>query len=846
MNIKKLHKHTDEFTVDLKDCIAKTENAENNIIKGMTVEEHCKLTGLISKELVKVIYSETHISPPPNGYELITAIHDIGKVSKPFQEMIYGALSDTSNHPEYIQPKHDSLSPALKHAAIGQIFLIDYGKEVHDTKKWSDIASIVGTHHGTISPQSSALSKDQSLGGVPYHLAREKLLRLLSDELGSKLPEDLTENEIYFLTGLTVVSDWISSAKTKAELDNSSFDHLAKQAVSDAGYSALQMKAGLSFENVFGFTPYPIQSEFFESVKSPGVYILEVEMGMGKTEAALYAAYKLLENGMANGIYFALPTRLTSVSIYKRMSTFIEKITNGESKAKLVFKDSYIYLNAFSENCEPGGDWFDNSKRSILAPFGVGTIDQALMSVINVRHSALRTFGLAGKVLIIDELHSYDEYTGALISELVRQIRSLDGTVIILSATLRSESKQKIIEWMPCNNSYPIITVSNNSTKEEINICSQSNKHIRILHRNENTAIEEAIDHALNGNKVIWIENSVAEAQNIFAIISSRLADTDVEVGLLHSLFTQNDRKRIEDKWIPLFGKTIHRHTKGLILIGTQVLEQSLDIDADFMISRIAPIDMLFQRIGRLWRHRENDATRHCDAPECIIIHPEFEKAIKCPEEAFGITGVIYSPYVLFHTLKTIATTEYVDIPSSIRKMIEDTYKDEVYENSKIEKLHKDLLSKKNEMENRARHANNKAELTEDDNNAKTRYNDEKTSTLILLKSFNPLNKTIEFLDGETITIEEKMSKQRRIEIGVKLLMNSMQIRTKIIPPEAFSDSNAKILSQFIYIGETKDKMTGVLIKEEDGTLTDIFKNKNLEKIFQYSSIMGYRYEYGK
>ena len=124
------------------------------------------------------------------------------------------------------------------------------------------------------------------------------------------------------------------------------------------------------------------------------------------------------------------------------MLAFIDAISTDGSTAKLVFQNSNLYLNAYSENCSPGGDWFDERKRGILAPFGVGTIDQALMSVINVKHSSLRAFGLAGKVVIIDELHSYDEYTGSLILYLIKLIRKLGGTVIILSATLRNETKR--------------------------------------------------------------------------------------------------------------------------------------------------------------------------------------------------------------------------------------------------------------------------------------------------------------------------------------------------------------------------------------------------------------------
>jgi CRISPR-associated endonuclease/helicase Cas3 len=139
-------------------------------------------------------------------------------------------------------------------------------------------------------------------------------------------------------------------------------------------------------------------------------------MGLGKTEAALYAAYQLLAKQKATGIYFALPTQLTSNKIHERVNAFLAKIlhtTNSNQNALLLHSNAWLKRELAVEG-NPNGSWFEESKRGILAPFAVGTIDQALMAVMNIKHGFVRAFGLAGKVVILDEVHSYDTYTGTL------------------------------------------------------------------------------------------------------------------------------------------------------------------------------------------------------------------------------------------------------------------------------------------------------------------------------------------------------------------------------------------------------------------------------------------------
>ena len=347
-------------------------------------------------------------------------------------------------------------------------------------------------------------------------------------------------------------------------------------------------------------------------------------MGIGKTEAALYAAYKALEDGRATGIYFALPTQLTSDKVYDRMNQFLSMILNEEDpnqRSLLLHGSAWLRDTELGEDGAPGHSWFNSSKRGLLAPFAVGTIDQALMAVMSVKHGFVRTFGLAGKVVILDEVHSYDSYTGTILKELISSLRELHCTVIVLSATLTDKQRHSIMgatfnnaDMEKAVSAYPLIAgyPKGGEVQEHEVERLEDSRVIIYIPENDDKAVDEVLLRAERGEQVLWIENTVNEAQQRYRGLAAKAREMGLDCGLLHSRFLKVDRQKNEDKWVGLFGKTGRnsRQEKGRILIGTQVLEQSLDIDADFLVTRLCPTDMLFQRLGRLWRHRENDSIR--------------------------------------------------------------------------------------------------------------------------------------------------------------------------------------------------------------------------------------------
>ena len=811
-------------------CIAKTEKMEGIVSAGMNVTQHCIAAGRVAEVLSKQFPYFFKIGMFPEGFKLIVSLHDIGKISPSFQFKIANALNTDQKNILIsslgLEGYSGRDSVDIPHGVISYSAL----KEVLG----KFIAYIEGAHHGWLQDDKYSPSAE-IFGGAEWQVARLRFLEEMKGVWGSAVPvlSDSDYPLIQFLLGLTIVSDWISSSISLSELyDDSVFMH----SVEKSGFRNHRYRSGLSFDEIFGFSIRSEQQAFIDSVKGPGVYILEAGTGSGKTEAALYAAYKLLSSGNAEGIYFALPTTLTSRHIQKRVDRFLNIVLEDENfSSKLVFGNSFLYNCAFSDSF-PAPSWFDSRKRLILAPFGVGTIDQALMSVISVKHSAVRTFGLAGKVVILDEVHSYDNYTGLLIDELVKQLRSLGATVIILSATLQTSVRKNLIcatEPAVVSDLYPSVTINCGNGIYEVPISGVPDKVISIMHEiNRNDAIDNAIDDAFDGKYVLWIENTVAEAQSVYRKIATR-CEGEVPVGLLHSRLLGSDRRKKESEYTALFGKESWKERQsgnGFILVGTQVLEQSLDIDADVLYTNIAPIDMIFQRIGRLWRHEHPDRKGR---PVCHLIHPSIEEIQEDPD-VLGPTGAVYSGYILYRTIKALDKCENIKIPSEIRYKLNEVY-DETDENDiKINKLKSDLISKTKKLRNLAFRSLSKVGTVLSDT-ALPRYSELRHIRIMIISRIDLAEKKVWLCDGACIDFSIASSPQEKARIALSLEESIINVPERYCGKVARSDSLDALLSKYIYNG---DDDFSVMLKGEGRQLTDIFGNP--QNNFFYDENLGY------
>jgi len=790
----------------LTSCLAKTYGEKQ---AGRHVLNHCQIVGEVAKELIARMPEWLRKDLFPKGSELIAACHDIGKVSPTFQEKIYRGIEGY---------KWNSL-PGLEN-------IIDPSMENHPATGWGGhagvsqaaakklkagkyIPEILGQHHGN-SPRLSYNAEAEVFGGQLWQQRREELVTQLKTLLKCDFPLIKSPEQARVLAGLTSVADWIGSSSL---FDNpaDAWQPRIKQALDNAGFIRPKIKTDLTFFDIFNFQPHESQEKLFAHATQAGVYILEAPMGLGKTEAALYAAYKAMSDGQATGIYFALPTQLTSDKIHERVNQFLDKIIATDSlhqKALLVHGNAWLKQTELSVEGNPNGSWFAASKRGVLAPFAVGTIDQALMAVMNVKHGFVRTFGLAGKVVILDEVHSYDAYTGTILDELVKQLRELHCTVIILSATLTQERREKLLTHAVSEHGYPLISAKSHQAElKELTVTPLPTNKVGIYCcHSDDQAIDEALKRAEQGQQVLWIENTVAEAQQQFRLLNTYASNMGIECGLLHSRFLKTDREDNENYWVTLYGKdnAPARQAKGRILIGTQVLEQSLDIDADFLVSRFSPTDMLLQRLGRLWRHEKSFRPTQAKREAWLLV-PDLDTAIE-DIKLFGNSAKVYNPYVLCRSLAVWHKLMEVVLPDQIRTLIETTYSEQ-NETGMLQAYKAELEKKRRELKQLAQFGLSTAGKTLPET-ASTRYSEQDSVQVLLLSSYqhnaDKKGTEITLLNNQKILLPRGIKfkdKSQWRELAATLLKNSLQVADHFAP-KAVSIKELAWLREYFYLGD--------------------------------------------
>lgn len=780
----------------------------------------------------------------PDGAELIAAAHDIGKVSPTFQNKIYRALSQRNEEILSALKAHDPDTEKSwgGHAGVSQITTDALSVDKH-------IPEILGQHHGFSPTLTTYQASSEVFGGDAWNKQRSMLLSQLKQALACDFLVVKTHLQARVLAGLTTVSDWIGSGSLFDDAINDGPEKI-ELALDAAGYVQPQLHHGLSFVDVFGFTPKDTQIKLINAINQPGVYVLEAPMGIGKTEAALYAAYQLLEKQCATGIYFALPTQLTSDKIHERVNDFLCKILTDESLHKRALLVHSNVKFKMGEEGNPGGSWFAQGKRGILAPFAVGTIDQALMAVMNVKHGFVRTFGLAGKVVILDEVHSYDSFTGTILDALVKALRELHCTVIILSATLTQERRAKLLGIAPQASDYPLITAQPNGGElAEIGVDIIPDATVAIAHETEAKAIDEALRRAETGQQVLWIENTVKDAQERYRLLSARAHGNGVACGLLHSRFIKVDRAHNEDNWVTQFGKkgANQRGQQGRILVGTQVLEQSLDIDADFMVTRIAPTDMLLQRMGRLWRH-VNTPRPMAAKREAWILSPDLATAIATPNIAFGTTEKVYSPYVLCRSMAVWQRITQVSLPGQIRALIEATYVSRSESDDMAKHLH-NVVAMRTKLERLALIGLSKGGTTLPEEKAQTRYSELESVEVLLLRSYQrdtlKHGTWVTLLNGECLWVPQngRSLPEKWREISATLMQNTLKV-TDYLAPKPVNKSQIDWLGDYFYLGKPEygeSDMLRVALVGDDEKLNSLDGTQaNDEYQLSYNAHLGY------
>lgn len=676
---------------------------------------------------------------------LLLALHDIGKFSESFQnlrpDLLEQLQSITSRKPYPV--KHDRLGNVFLKSAMENETLTVPPELPFDA--WQDVVMAMVRpftgHHGI--PPSI-----QGDNGLPLRVANyfsendisaaqqftEAVTALFGDgsEVSLPLPDDLEERmkkASWLMAGFVVLCDWIGSNSRWfplcRELMNLGeyWENLALlQADKAIGEAAIN--AGIPLAEQSGFsglfphiaTPTPLQ-KFVDQCpveNSPQLFILEDVTGSGKTEAAILLAGRLMFAGCGNGLFVALPTMATSNAMYDRLIDSYQKLFSPESTPSLVLAHGARHLSeAFMASVAGRVDYVsegetavaqcsswlaDNRKKALLADVGVGTLDQVLLAVLPARFQSLRLFGLASHILIVDEVHAYDPYMNKLLQNLLSFHAALGGSAILLSATLPTHVRRDFIAAfangcgdqqkleLQCR-SYPLATAycKPNGLREtavEATLQRQCSVAVSLV-ADEEEVVRQIVEAASKGSCVCWIRNTVHDALAGFTSLKEYISEDSML--LFHARFAMGDRLDIEETVTKTFGrKSTAQERCGNVLVATQVVEQSLDLDFDLLITDLAPMDLLIQRAGRLHRHprdeKGNPLLEGHDRrePACMIVHsplPEDEADGNWFKSVFPKASFVYPSHgCLWLTARLLAEKKELKMPDDARELIEAAF----------------------------------------------------------------------------------------------------------------------------------------------------------------------------
>ncbi|MFI3291723.1 MAG: CRISPR-associated helicase Cas3' [Opitutales bacterium] len=435
-NLTKAKALIDSHQFELSEFWAKTDEFA---LPSMSVISHSIICAEIATLLLSFKTEEFRSANYLKYLSLFASLHDVGKIVPAFQiKCEYWAKKYKISSQNYIC-QYDA-----RHSSYSKEIVL---KEYKDTQAFENWADVVGSHHGF-------LSNEVNLNNIAssWEKYRSEFVEYFKKIYGN-FPLELNENKIsneisYLITGIITFADWLASDVDLFPVKNYTMQEAKliikdKLLNSDFKNKILCDFKKLDNDDIFDFPLNSLQLAALDSYKGRGIYLIEAPMGMGKTEASLLLAYKLISEKKASGIYFALPTQLTSNVIYGRLNSFLKEVSIQSSTANLIHSASWI--EEIYEGKSDLSSWFNSSKKALLSSFGVGTIDQALMMLLPVKHWHLRYYGLSDKVVILDEIHSYDAYTSTLIKRLISHLEEMGATVIILSATLTKTQRAKLL-----------------------------------------------------------------------------------------------------------------------------------------------------------------------------------------------------------------------------------------------------------------------------------------------------------------------------------------------------------------------------------------------------------------
>lgn len=681
-------------------------------------------------------------------------LHDLGKASPSFQNKWETARK------RLMEGGLDCEIPrrSVPHGWLTTIFVDGLLKGLQPGFPLHRLGVALGGHHGVF-PRSTdllAVTREER-GGSKWDNLRVSLFQELTTlwqmmDLPSPNATDPGNAFFIILAGLVVIADWIGSNEeffpfAGTEIDPRPYRERAlkqaERAIQELAFTG--WRAPLDFKEMAElFSPIkahglrPLQEAAVylgDSLHEPGLVILEAPMGEGKTEAAMYLADRWAVALGQKGCYFALPTMATSNQMFSRVKEFLsqrypENLVNLQllhghaslsaefqalrQKADRLFSPHDIETEKEEAGQPPAevvaAEWFTCRKRGLLAPFGVGTVDQALLAVLKTRHFFVRLFGLSHKTVVVDEVHAYDAYMTKLLERLLEWLAALGCSVVMLSATLPRERRDALLRAyqrglddhgsasFPLHKPYPRLTwvTPSHSGSQHFAASPQFARTLSLKWLDGRIPITETPGCPLGGGLkeilqgggcAVVICNTVNRAQGVYAALKPYFQETDAgdgwpELDLFHARYLYEAREGRELRtllrfskpggWVDTGAGTVRevKRPHRAVLVATQVVEQSLDLDFDLMVTEMAPVDLLLQRAGRLHRHGRS-RPKNLDEPALWIMAPEMEGQV--PSFGKG-TEAVYDYHLLLRSWLVLQKRQAISIPQEMEDLIEAVY----------------------------------------------------------------------------------------------------------------------------------------------------------------------------
>lgn len=553
----------------------------------------------------------------------------------------------------------------------------------------------------------------------------------------ARIPESVQA----ILNSFLIVCDWIASNEWMFPYDATQQAHIR----AEQGLRKLKLGNGWRPEQAIELAPYfgerfrisaprPSQLDAHEvavSLTEPSLLLIEAPTGEGKTETAFVCAETVAKTFGLNGVAVLLPTRATAGAMFGRTLDWLDARHDSEeadpatppsmslAHSKAEFDDRFQRLSAAGNishvyddqqsktHTVAANQWFRGRKQRVLADFVVGTIDQLLFMTLKAKHTSLRHLGFGGKVVIIDEVHAADTFMRTYLLRALQWLGAYQVPVIALSATLPEAQRLELLSAyregarqttdramivqdpepdaeltaLAQASGYPLITaVGACHATQRVSEPSGRRIAFAVSEVHDDELVDKVSEAIADGGCVAVVLNTVNRAQRVFAELRDRHPEI---VELYHSRFTVESRARRESRLVERLGRNSTERPDALIVVATQVVESSLDVDFDVMFTDIAPMDSLVQRIGRVHRH-ERDRPASKREPRVVLTGgegllagaepPEFDKGVK---RVYGEALLLRTVAALREHLGEEAESQGSElvVPDDVPHLIANTYR---------------------------------------------------------------------------------------------------------------------------------------------------------------------------